>query len=85
MPAHYLAPTGPPLRVGLVAAAAATTALVPQVPRSLRVLLLSTSPRLLIVDDFMPALLCDALRTLAADKLVRSRVASGAAGTQRVT
>jgi hypothetical protein len=48
------------------------------IERRLEAVLLSTAPRLLVVDDFFDAGLCEGLMNLANDKLVRSRVASGA-------
>lgn len=57
--------------------------------RALTAVQLSSSPRLLVIDGFFDAALCEGLMELARDKLVRSRVASGApavagvAGTMR--
>jgi hypothetical protein len=48
------------------------------IERRLEAVLLSTAPRLLVVDDFFDAALCEGLMNLANYKLVRSRVASGA-------
>lgn len=48
-------------------------------------MLLSTAPRLLVIDDFFDAGLCEALMALARDKLVRSRVASGSETPSRTS
>lgn len=48
--------------------------------RQLEAVLLSTSPRMLVVDGFFDAQLCNDLMELAEGKLVRSRVASGRLG-----
>lgn len=45
--------------------------------RQLEAVLLSTAPRLLVIDDFFDAATCEGLMELARGKLVRSRVASG--------
>jgi hypothetical protein len=60
------------------AALPAAAAAAPVIERRLEAVLLSTAPRLLVIDDFFDAGLCEALMALARGKLVRSRVASGA-------
>jgi hypothetical protein len=60
-----------------IPAAMPAAAAAPVIERRLEAVLLSTAPRLLVVDGFFDAGLCEGLMTLANDKLVRSRVASG--------
>ncbi|KAG2430196.1 hypothetical protein HXX76_010295 [Chlamydomonas incerta] len=72
------------------AAAAAAAAAMPR-PRHLRdtpkfdVMLASLSPRVLVVDGFLPPGLCDALCAVAAPRLIRSRVSTGAETPSRVS
>ncbi|EFJ40203.1 hypothetical protein VOLCADRAFT_108284 [Volvox carteri f. nagariensis] len=49
------------------------------------VMLASISPRVVLVDDFLPACLCDALRAVAEPRLIRSRVSTGAETPSRVS
>jgi hypothetical protein len=70
--------TAHPAAAAGIPTAAAAAAAAPVIERRLEAVLLSTAPRLLVVDDFFDAGLCAGLMNLANDKLVRSRVASGA-------
>jgi hypothetical protein len=49
----------------------------PPVVRQLEAVLLSHAPRLIVIDNFFDAALCQGLMDLARERLVRSRVASG--------
>eukprot|EP00878_Enallax_costatus_P004227 GHUV01004457.1.p1 GENE.GHUV01004457.1~~GHUV01004457.1.p1 ORF type:complete len:357 (+),score=106.65 GHUV01004457.1:233-1303(+) len=53
--------------------------------RQLEAVLLSTSPRMLVVDGFFDAKMCEDLMCLAEGKLVRSRVASGSETPSRTS
>lgn len=53
--------------------------------RQLEAVLLSTSPRMLVVDGFFDTRLCNDLMELAEGKLVRSRVASGSETPSRTS
>eukprot|EP00879_Flechtneria_rotunda_P003674 GHRR01003911.1.p1 GENE.GHRR01003911.1~~GHRR01003911.1.p1 ORF type:complete len:380 (+),score=161.98 GHRR01003911.1:1720-2859(+) len=53
--------------------------------RQLEAVLLSTSPRLLVTDNFFDAATCEGLMELAQGKLVRSRVASGSETPSRTS
>lgn len=65
--------------IGTVHQGVSSSATIAAAPvRQLEAVLLSTSPRMLVVDGFFDAQMCEDLMYLTEGKLVRSRVASGA-------